>query len=206
MKHFNQEFKDSLRKGVETVEAGSGVELVVTIMPRTSRFWSVNLAFSLAFAMIVLTVLMLIPMEFWYVAIYLETLAGMIVGFVLPLLFPGLKRLVLGKNLLKGNALKASQALFTDAGITNTRKRIGVLVSLVWFEREVVILADKGAEELVPPDEWEALQKKFEAVYEAGEAPAAILEAISFSKDVFARYIPREEDDVNELPDELWLH
>lgn len=206
MKKFDAQFKEGLRTAVENVESTSGVELVVTIFPKTQKYLSVHLGLGAALSFLVLTLLMFVPQEFWFVLIYLETLTAFWAGFGLPFLIPGLKRMMIGEKRLRKSAETATRALFQQAGIANTRDRIGVLVSLCWLEKEVVILPDRGAEELVPPDEWATLQRRVEVVFESDNPAEELVEVVKETQSLFEQYIPRSEDDINELPDELWLH
>jgi uncharacterized membrane protein len=206
MKRFDQAFRDQLRSAVEEVERTSGVELVVTILPRTERKIWVNLFLGVAFAFLVLAALMFLPMTFWYVGIFLETMLGFAIGFFLPFLFPRIYRWVIGAKSLQKACSRDAQVIFHRANITHTEYRIGVLVCLYWEERMVVILPDRGTRELVPPDEWPAIEASFAEVFSHGDPHGQILNAVSALKPFFATYIPRSEFDVNELPDELWLN
>lgn len=206
MKKFDQSFRDQLRTAVEEVESTSGVELVVTILPRSERKIWVNLALGIVLAFVVLAALMFLPKTFWYVGIFLETLLGFALGFFLPMLFPGIYRLVLGRKALEEACQKEAQVLFHRANITHTEYRIGVLVCLFWEERMVVVLPDRGARDLVPPDEWPGVQASFMQARTQPDAHSEILKAVSALKPFFEIYIPRSEFDVNELPDELWLN
>lgn len=206
MRKFDTQFRDELRQRVETVESTSGVELVATIVPRARRYWHLYLLCGLVPALLVLTVMMFVPTEFWYVLIYLETVGTLVVGALLPWVIPGLARMLLGQKTLRSELEKTARALFQQAGMVETRERIGVLVVLGWFEREVVVLADRGADELVPPDEWDAMESSFREALRSSDPATAILEALGGQQDLFRTYIPRDVHDINELPDELWLY
>lgn len=206
MRKFDNAFREDLRKAVESVESTSGVELVATIMPRAAGHWHLYLLCGLIPSFLVLTIMMFIPTEFWYVLIYLETVGTLLLGAALPWVVPGLARMLLGQKARRKAVTRASRALFQEAGMVETRERIGVLIVFAWFEREAVIIPDRGAEELVPPDEWETMTRTMCAALRGNDAPASILDALNRQKGLFQTYIPREPNDINELPDELWLH
>jgi len=205
MKRFDQNFRAALREAVEEVEKVSGVEVVATIMPRVHRYWLPNMIVGATLAFLVLTLLMFIHIEYWYVLIYLETLAAFGLGFLLLNGFPSLKRRILGKKYLEEQVELRARALFQQAGIVETRERVGTLLVFSWFERHAVIIRDTGAEEMVPPDEWEALEAKCRNVFSNDDPAKAIVNVLKESKECFRTYIPRSANDVNELPDELWL-
>ena len=205
MRKFDDDFKSALRTAVEATEAVSGVELVVTILPRASRYWDTFLAAGLLTSFLVLTVMMFIPTEFWYVLIYLETLGAFLLTLGILWAFPGLVRLL---NRKKMHALveTATRALFQKAGMVETSDRIGVLVLFAWYERTVIMLPDTGAEELLPPDELAQLTARFQTIFTDRDPAQAILDRLEEARSLFELYIPRDVHDINELPDELWLH
>lgn len=205
MKKFDQSFRDQLRSAVEEVESTSGVELVVTILPRTTRAIWVNLALGIVLAFLVLAALMFLPQSFWYVGIFIETVMGFGIGFALPFLFPVIYKWFLGTKSVRENCLREAQVVFHRAGITHTEWRIGVLIVLFWEEKMAIVLPDRGTREKVPPDEWPKVQAAFDGLFRQSDKMEALLAATRGLKPFFQVYIPRSEADVNELPDELWL-
>ena len=205
MRKFDDDFKSALRTAVEATEAVSGVELVVTILPRASRYWDTFLAAGLLTSFLVLTIMMFIPTEFWYVLIYLETLGAFLLTLGILWAFPGLVRLLTRKKM---HALveTTTRALFQKAGMVETSDRIGILVLFAWYERTVIVLPDTGAEELLPPDELAQLTARFQTIFTERDPAQAILDRLEEARPLFEVYIPRDVHDINELPDELWLH
>ena len=206
MRKFDDEFRVALRDAVRGIESESGVEVVATILPRTGRYWDILLLSGLVPAAIMLTVLMFIETEFWYVLIYLETLGAFLFGMGLVWLFPPLLRFFVGKKRLRARVELEARALFQKAGIHETKERIGILIFMAWYERQAVVIADRGAEELVPPDELETIEGRFSDALMDRDVAQAILDSLSSLQPMMKDYIPRDVHDVNELPDELWLH
>lgn len=206
MRKFDAEFKDALRQTIEDIESESGAEVVATILPRADRYWDTYLFTGLAVSMTVLTVMMLIPTEFWYVLIYLETVGSLLLTIGLLWAIPGLARFLIGRKRLRRRAETEARALFQKAGMVETKERIGILVVFAWFEREVIFLTDTGATEMIPPDEITTIQNRLAGVYQHGDPASAILEQLAHLSPTLQVYIPRSVHDINELPDELWLH
>ena len=205
MRKFDISFRNDLRKKVETIETESGTELVVAILPRTAHYLEYYFAVGIALSVIVLSIMTFIPYEIWYVYIYLETLGvGLIGGGLLWLIRPMLRALV-GKKELKKRTESRANAIFQKAQIYETRQRVGVLLVFFWLERIAILKPDKGVLELVPPDELELLEAKFNAVFKADDPATAVLDALEHSKTIFARYVPADTHPINELPDELWI-
>lgn len=205
MRKFDQDFRTSLRDIVQDIEGVSGAEVVTTVVPHASRHLYVNFIFACVFSLLVNTLLTFLPVVYWFVYIYLETLLAFAIGFALPWFFPGIKRWVLGASKMGEQTMRMSRAIFQEYGIHETRERIGILIVFFWSERQVIMLPDKGILEMVPADEWEKLQQSFESVFKESDVAEAILKQLQASKALFGEFIPRSEDDINELTDELWL-
>lgn len=206
MKRFDADFKDSLRDTVEDLEMQSGVELVATVIPRVFRYWIVEFIAAPSLAFLVLSIMFFVETEFHYMLIYFEVLGTFCFVFLLLFLIPGLKRRLIGQTRLRAMTELKARALFQEHQMSNTRDHIGVLIVFAFFERQALILRDVGAEEMVPPDEWEALEQKAQAVFQQQDIPSAILEVLQHCKQTFPQYIPPKNEPFNELPNELWLH
>lgn len=206
MKHFDEEFQTALRSAVEKIEQDSGVEIVATLSPRADRYFLRPLVAGLLVFLSVYTYMMFVPKVFHYQWLYLETLIAFLLAAGTPLVFPGLNRLLYGEKILRRKAELQAASMFHHAGIYETRKRVGLLVSFSWYEREAVVIADTGAVEMIPPDLLQAFEADCRQAIRSKEAPDAIIRALKGSAKMFANYIPRGEDDVNELPDDLWMH
>lgn len=205
MRKFDISFKNDLRKKVEAVESASGVELVVAILPRTSHYLEYYFGAWIALAVLVLTIMMFIPTEIWYVYIYFETVGVGLIGAGLLWVIRPLMRRIVGKKELQRRTEIRAHAIFHRAHIHETRERVGTLMVFCWFEQIMLLLPDKGIRELVPPDELDLLQAKCQSVFAADDPPHALLESLGAAEELFAKYVPRNAHPFNELPDELWI-
>ncbi|MFN8398017.1 MAG: hypothetical protein U0176_25600 [Bacteroidia bacterium] len=205
MRKFDVSFRNDLRKKVEAVESDSGTELVVAILPRSSWYLEYYLGLGAGLAFLVLTVMMFIPFEIWYVYIYFETIGVGIIGGGLPWLIRPLLRWIVGKKVIQKRTDRYARAIFHKANIHETRERVGVLVTLFWLERVAIVMPDKGVVQMVPPDELEALEVRFNKVFLADDPPADVLLALDAFRETMAKYVPAETHPVNELPDDLWI-
>lgn len=205
MRKFDISFRNDLRKKVETIENASGVELVVAILPKAARYAEYYLAVGAGLSLVVFTTMTFIPTEFWYVYIYLETVGMGAIGAGLLWIFPTLLRTLVGNKELHRRCDQRANATFQKARIYETRARVGVLLMLCWLERKVKLVPDKGVSELVPPDELDAIEAKFNTVFKSDDPAQTVLNLLEECKDVFAKYIPPDTHPINELPDELWI-
>ena len=204
MRKFDSSFRTDLRKTVQAIENVSGIEMVVAVLPRAKSYAPYYWGTATALAFVVLTVLMFIPIEFWYVLIYFETIGIAAMGVGTLLLFPALLRLMVGKKRLEGACLEKANYIFQKAKIYETHERIGILLVFSWFEQKVCLIADRGANALIPADELQAFETQCQAVFTAGDPATALLEILKSHAEMLAKYVPVELHPVNELPNGLW--
>ncbi len=205
MRKFDISFRNELRKKVEAIENDSGVELVVAIVPRAMRYAEYYLGVGAVIAFVVLTSMMFMPTQFWYVYIYLETVGMGLLGAGLMWIFPTLLRLLVGKKELNRRTDMRANSTFHRARIYETRARVGILLMICWLERKVKLVPDKGVSEMMPPDELDAIEAKFNTVFTSDNPAQIVLNLLDECKDIFAKYIPPDTHPINELPDELWI-
>lgn len=93
--------------------------------------------------------------------------------------------------------------LFERIGMRRTKNRNGALIVMMPRVKRIVILGDEGFDEVVPPGYWdEAVKAMVKRMHEAGPLES-LKEGLVKLGDMLAAHWPRQEDDVNELPDEI---
>lgn len=97
---------------------------------------------------------------------------------------------------------RAKQAFF-DLRISHTRDRSGVLLMLSEQEHSVVILADRGIDELLGPEPFEGWVGEVSEGMRRGEGSAALCRVIEKIGDALAERFPPRDDDVDELADRV---
>jgi putative membrane protein len=205
MRKFDDSFRTSLRDAVQEVETSSSVELVVAVLPRVQRYLHVPLLLGAALSVVTLTLLIFVEAEFHYIHIYIDTVAAFLAGAGLIWVFPSLGRMMIGRAEIARQVETKARAMFQKAGIHETRHRTGVLVVFCWLERQAVIVADRGVVHALPPAELEKLRQQAQQAIESRDSAEAILQFVKGSKTIFTDLLPQQADDINELPDELWL-
>ena len=91
--------------------------------------------------------------------------------------------------------------VFSLLRLWDTDERNGVLVYLLLADRDIEIVADRGASAKVRPQEWEAICRTMEAELRRGNFQKGVLEGIEAVSAVLGRHFPRSASDRNELPD-----
>lgn len=90
--------------------------------------------------------------------------------------------------------------LFAQLHVWDTALDNGVLLYVQLADRAVEIVADRGLQGRVAPDEWTAICARLQAAFAAGEAPAGMEAAVGEIAAVLARHFPAAGAG-NELPD-----
>jgi len=101
----------------------------------------------------------------------------------------------------KGDPLQAARRQFVRLGMSATALRNGVLFYVAPRERKFAILGDEEIHRHVGEAFWNSLRDLLSASFAAGKFADGLAEAIDAVGEELARAFPRQEGDVNELPD-----
>jgi uncharacterized membrane protein len=102
-----------------------------------------------------------------------------------------------------GNVERAAARAFERLGMGRTRERNGVLFFVVPSRRAFVVLGDEGIHARVGQDFWVDVSRELSEHFRRGEFTAGLLAGIVASAERLERHFPRQEADLNELPDAL---
>lgn len=90
---------------------------------------------------------------------------------------------------------------FAELRVWDTREQNGVLIYMLLADHDVEIVADRGFDGRVRPDEWEAVCQAIEAAFRAGRWRDGALLAVDGVTALAVREFPRTEAaDVDEQP------
>jgi len=203
MNFFSEDFKNNLYETIEDIENNSLVEIVGIVRQQSEKYRDVGLLFAAITTAILYTVLIIIPATINPYLIYLSTIVFYLIAYFGIMAAPSFLRLfVCSKRKNKAVELM-SRAVFQKGGIRHTQEKIGVLFFVSILEKKVKIIADRGAEMSVPLEEWEKIQAQFDKTFDSSDAQNNFLKSLTSTKEIFSKYIPPVEDDINELPDNL---
>ena len=93
---------------------------------------------------------------------------------------------------------RAMQA-FASLGVWDTELNNGVLIYVLWADRDVEIVADRGFNGRVSAQEWSDVCQRMEQLFSQGAAAQAAVAGIQAAGALMARHFPAV--DRNELPD-----
>lgn len=201
---FSEDFKTKLYDTIEQIEnENSEVEIVSIIRNQSEKYFDVSLLLSVGLMFILYAVLMIIPVEINVYLIFFVIVLSFFVFAAVFLFFPQLIRPFVKKERMKRNVEIMARAIFQKGEIYLTQNNIGVLFFVSLFEKEVFILPDKGAENSIPPEELDIMKQDFNQIFNSSDIAQSFLDKLSSTKEIFAKYIPPVENDINEIPDNL---
>jgi len=107
---------------------------------------------------------------------------------------------VVGNNL---TAIQKAEKYFFELNMHKTLRRNGVLVYLAVADHQFAIIGDAGINAKVPSDFWENTKNKMLAYFKVGDFASGLVEGIHDAGEQLHHFFPRQEDDVNELPNDI---
>jgi putative membrane protein len=210
MRRHKKFFSSSARKAIEAAvkeaEAKTSGEIVPVVARRCAQHDWIGYRAALIGWLAATLVALWMHYRRPFVLGYGEELAlqalGLLAGWALSRFRWGL-RLFVPEHVLANEVEQAAQLAFLRHGLANTRHRTGVLVYVSLRERRVHILADKGIHAKVGEAFWKEEVDRVVGSIRAGEPAAGIAGAVRSIGEKLHAHFPRQESDVNELPDSL---
>lgn len=95
---------------------------------------------------------------------------------------------------------KRAIELFGRLNIWDTEHNNGVLIYLLLADRDVEIVADRGINQYVGDDGWDAICKDMETLFRKGKFEAGVLEGVAEISAVLEKYFPQTGASKNEIP------
>ena len=104
-------------------------------------------------------------------------------------------------------ARERAHEVFSQLRVWDTRANNGVLLYLLLADHRIEIVADRGFEGRVSPEQWRGACLLVEERLKAGEPEAAVLRGVEALSALVEAHFPRADGDVdtNELPDDPHL-
>jgi uncharacterized membrane protein len=103
----------------------------------------------------------------------------------------------------RGHAPRArALEVFGQFRVWDTELRNGVLIYVLVADRNVEILADRGAAARVPASGWEAAARRMEQEFRAGRHREGSIAGVESVGDLLAAHFPARAADRDELPNQ----
>jgi putative membrane protein len=131
--------------------------------------------------------------------------AGFVAGSALASYFPIFKLPFIPGKEMDEEVKRAAEAAFMSSKIRKTAGATGVLLYVSLLERRVLVLPDDTIAEKLPGQDWKEICDSLVAGMKRQSPVQALAEAVAGCGDILSEALPRGEDDLDELRNELRL-
>lgn len=115
-------------------------------------------------------------------------------------------RLVVERRLHDGlEVYEQAKFYFEKLKMQNTNLRNGVLIYLATEDHQFAVIGDSGINNLVPEDFWETTKEHMVGFFKTGDYVQGLITGIKSAGDQLSVFFPRKQDDVNELPNDIYF-
>ncbi len=187
---------------IKEIEGQTSAEIVIAARASSSRYGEADWQIGIIFMLLVTAVLLAVPYVFNPFHIVLTCLVSCVAGKMLARLLTPLRRKMIPAQIQSDAVLLRAQSRFVELGVTRTSRRNGILFFISLFERRVVVLPDIGVDEEFLGEPWRESKAELERAVAALDFDAFSAAMKKFGP-LLGAAMPRADDDVNELPDEV---
>lgn len=186
---------------IAAVERHTDAELVTVLAPRADNYAYFAVIIAAALALFTPGMIALSPLwlNTWEIL-----LAQWLLFIVLALLLqwsPLLMRMI-PSPIKRWRASNLARRQFLEQNLHHTRNHTGVLIFVSEFEHYVEIIADRGIDQHVAPQQWQAIIDGFTAHIRRGETLQGFLQCVKACGELLQQHVPAT-DQKNELPNHL---
>jgi putative membrane protein len=136
--------------------------------------------------------------------LFMVVVAGGLLGAALVNYIEPLKKFILNQAHLDQATRKRAESAFLAEEVFNTRYRTGIMIFISFFEREVIVMADRGISKVVEQSEWDNLVRGITSHMKQGKVVEGIELAIKRCGEILLeKGFVQSPDDINELRDDL---
>ncbi len=202
MAFLTAEEKQRLQARIREAESRTAGELVTVIARESDAYPYIPLLWAALAALAVPPVVtaLALPWPLSTVAI-IQLSLFLVLG--LGLRWSPLKMRLIPKSVKTRRAARTAREVFLAQGLHHTEGRSGLLIFVSVAEHYVEILADKGIDDKVTQDQWDAVVSDFVGAVKAGRTAEGFEQAVDACGTLLAEHFPAKPGDKNELPDHL---
>ena len=205
-----QRIKDAVKKAEEKISG----EIVPVIVERSGEYSIAKYKASLIGAALVFVIIIIfdryiindtVHTLFYDPAfIFLMVVLGGAIGFSLGNYSDFIKRLLVSKRSLDAVSRQTAENAFLEEQVFNTRQRTGIMIFVSFFEHEVIVMADKGINDVVEQNQWDSIVQEIVRNIRHGKIVEALEDGIQRCGSILLeKGFIKTQDDTNELHDDL---
>lgn len=189
----------AIEAAVKQAESHTGGEIAVEATAQSRNWFVERLIYSLSLGFVSAIIAALLTRENDWGFYYNLTQIALWGTFGFFVVYFGLGRFL--KRQSRRQKFVWLKAVNQFGKLRPVRNLAGVLIFVSLREDEAAIVADKGIADKVTPEYWRTLRENLVEALSQGKSAEGIIRAIEVVGQEMANHFPREDDDVNELPD-----
>jgi len=201
-----------IKAAVRQAEEKISGEIVPVFVERSGYYSIANYRGALLTAAIIFVVIIVLdryapaPEVYDPMLILFWVVLGGLVGAIATHTVIPLKRFLLGQAHMDQGTRKRAENAFLVEEVFNTRHRTGIMIFVSFFEREVIVMADRGISKVVDQKEWDKMVRNIIEKIRMGKVTDGIEAAILRCGEILLeKGFVKTPDDINELRDDLRL-
>lgn len=199
--------QQQIAAAIVQIERNTDAELVTVLARRSDNYAYIAIIIAAALALLTPGVIALLP--YWVHAwdpfgLWEITAAQWLIFIVLALLlqWPPLLTRVIPPSVKRWRSANLARRQFLEQNLHHTRNHTGVLIFVSELEHYVEIIADRGIDQYVEAQQWQAIVDNFIAHVRRGDTSQGFLQCVNACGELLQQYVPAT-DQKNELPNHL---
>jgi putative membrane protein len=199
--------QQQITDAIAHIERNTDAELVTVLARSSDNYAYVAIVIAAAMALFTPGVIALLP--FWLhawdaFALWEITAVQWLVFIVLALVlqWPPLLTRIIPARVKRWRASNLARRQFLEQNLHHTRNHTGVLIFVSELEHYVEIIADRGIDQHVEPQQWQAIVDKFITHVRSGDTLQGFLHCVNACGELLQQHVPAT-DQKNELPNHL---
>ncbi len=190
-------------QAITRIEQNTDAELVTVIAQQTDDYYYIPALWAALIALVSPGVVLLTP--FWLdVTEVLFVQAGVFLLMLLLLRIPPILQRIIPKSVKQWRASNMAHRQFLQNNLHHTDGSTGLLIFVAETEHYVQIIADRGIDQHVDPQQWQAIVDEFTGQVRAGRVQQGLTAAIEACGALLIQHVPKTHER-NELPNHLIL-
>jgi putative membrane protein len=209
-KRFSTQDLDRIKAAVHQAESKISGEIVPVFVEKSGFYSVANYrAAGVAGALMFLFVIMFdryMPSLAIYdpLLIFLSVVMVSLIGALICNYIDFIKRIFIPQQHFDQATRQRAETAFLQEEVFNTRHRTGIMIFISFFEREVMVIADRGISKVVEQKEWDKMVQSIIQNIRMGKVVDGIEGAILRCGEILLeKGFLKTVDDVNELKDDL---
>ncbi|HWA33578.1 MAG TPA: TPM domain-containing protein [Cyclobacteriaceae bacterium] len=207
---FTAEDLERIKSAVRKAEEKISGEIVPVFVERSGYYTIANYRGAMIAAALVFLAIIVVDRYVPDLAVYdplfifiTVVLAGLLGAIATHGIEP-LKRVMLSQTHMDQATRKRAENAFLEEEVFNTRHRTGIMIFISFFEREVIVMADRGISKVVDQKEWDKLVRNIIDHIRMGKVTEGMEDSIIRCGNILLeKGFIKTPDDINELRDDL---